>query len=111
MKNKKNKSFEENLWSSCNKLRGSVEPAEYKHVVLSLIFLKFVSDLYEQQKIKIISENGNEFVDMVEFYTKDNVFYLNKKSRWNYILKNSKQNNLSLIIDDALKDIEKKIKF
>jgi hypothetical protein len=43
--NKKSKSFEETLWDSANKLRGSVEPSEYKHVVLSLIFLKFASDI------------------------------------------------------------------
>ena len=71
---KNNKSFEENLWSACNKLRGSVEPAEYKHIVLSLIFLKFVSDLFEEQKKKIIKKHGKKYIDLVEFYTKDNVF-------------------------------------
>lgn len=47
---KKEKSFEEALWDSCNSLRGSVEPAEYKHIVLSLIFLKFVSDRFEERR-------------------------------------------------------------
>jgi type I restriction enzyme M protein len=47
-KNGKQKSMEETLWDSANKLRGSVEPAEYKHVVLGLIFLKFASDKFEE---------------------------------------------------------------
>ena len=52
------KSTEENLWKACDKLRGSVEPAEYKHVVLSLVFLKYVSDTYEKQreKLKLLEE-------------------------------------------------------
>ena len=47
---KKQKSMEETLWDSANKLRGSVEPSEYKHVVLSLIFLKFISDTFEERR-------------------------------------------------------------
>ena len=49
------KSVEASLWESANKLRGSVEPAEYKHVVLSLIFLKFASDKFEEQREKLIA--------------------------------------------------------
>ena len=49
---KKNASMEESLWKSADKLRGSVEPAEYKHVVLSLIFLKYASDRFEEQRQK-----------------------------------------------------------
>ena len=47
---KKQKSIEETLWDSANKLRGSVEPSEYKHVVLGLIFLKFASDKFEERR-------------------------------------------------------------
>ena len=53
---KKAKSIEESLWDSANKLRGSVEPSEYKHVVLSLIFLKFISDMFEQRRSELIAE-------------------------------------------------------
>lgn len=66
---KNSKSFEETLWDSANKLRGSVEPAEYKHVVLSLIFLKFASDKFEERRQEIIDEGQEKFADMVEFYT------------------------------------------
>lgn len=107
---KKQKSFEESLWDSANKLRGSVEPAEYKHVVLSLIFLKFVSDLFEKRKKEIVEEGKEKYMDMVEFYTMKNVFYLPEKSTWSYILKNAKQDDIAVKIDTALHTIEKKNK-
>ena len=104
---KKVKSFEETLWDSANKLRGSVEPSEYKHVVLSLIFLKFASDKFEERRKEITSEGKEKFVDMVEFYTMKNVFYLPEESRWSYIKANAKQDDLALKIDTALHTIEK----
>lgn len=72
-KPKKEISMEEALWKSADKLRGSVEPAEYKHVVLSLFFLKFASDKFEAQRKAISEKYGEKFVDNVAFYTKDNV--------------------------------------
>jgi type I restriction enzyme M protein len=104
---KSSKSFEETLWDSANKLRGSVEPSEYKHVVLSLIFLKFSSDKFEERRQEIIDEGNEKFVDMVEFYTMKNVFYLTENSRWSYIQANAKQDDLALKIDTALHTIEK----
>lgn len=104
---KKQKSMEEALWESCNKMRGSVEPSEYKHVVLSLIFLKYAGDHFEQQYQKIKELYGDQFVDTVAFYTKDNVFYLSEQCRWSYIMQNAKQDNIFQIVDDALAQIEK----
>lgn len=101
------KSFEETLWDSTNKLRGSVEPAEYKHVVLSLIFLKFSSDKFEEQRREIIDDGKGNFVDMVDFYAMKNVFYLPEESRWSFIQANAKQDDLALKIDTALHTIEK----
>ena len=99
--------MEEALWKSADKLRGSVEPAEYKHVVLSLFFLKFAYDKFEAQR-KIIAETyGEKFVDNIAFYTKDNIFYLPEESRWSFIMKNAKQNDIALRIDTALYTIEK----
>ena len=72
---KKQKSMEETLWDSANKLRGSVEPSEYKHVVLSLIFLKFISDTFEESREELIAEGKEKYIDMVDFYTMKNVFY------------------------------------
>ena len=76
------KGFEESLWDSANRLRGSVESSEYKHVVLSLIFLKFVSDKFEERRAELIAEGQEKYADMVEFYTMKNVFYLPESSRW-----------------------------
>ena len=101
------KGFEETLWDSANKLRGSVESSEYKHIVLSLIFLKFISDKFEERKAVIGNEYGADFVDMVDFYTMENVFYLPEESRWSYVLKHAKQNDIAVKIDTALHDIEK----
>lgn len=104
---KKQKSFEETLWDSANKLRGSTEPSEYKHVVLSLIFLKFVSDMFEERKQELIDEGKDIMVDMVEAYTMKNVFYLPETSRWSFIQANAKQDDIAIKIDTALYQIEK----
>ncbi len=106
-KNTKEKSIEETLWQSCDKLRGSVEPAEYKHVVLGLIFLKFASDKFEQRKKELIEDGQEKYVEMEAFYTMKNVFFLEDISRWSYIVKNAKQNDIALKIDTALNTIEK----
>lgn len=100
-------SMEEALWKSADKLRGSVEPAEYKHVVLSLFFLKFAGDKFEEQRQKLIDGGMEKFVDNIAFYTKDNVFYLPPESRWSFIMENAKQDDIALKIDTALYTIEK----
>lgn len=104
---KKEVSMEEALWKSADKLRGSVEPAEYKHVVLSLFFLKYASDRFEKQMNMIVEKYGEKFADNLPFYTKDNVFYLPEESRWSFIMENAKQDDIALKIDTALYTIEK----
>ena len=95
-KNNKTNGFEKNLWDTANKLRGSVESSEYKHVVLSLIFLKFASDKFEERRAELITEGKEKYLDMVEFYTMKNVFYLPEESRWSYINSQAKQDDLVL---------------
>ena len=102
----KSKSIEETLWDSANKLRGSVESAEYKHIVLSLIFLKFAGDTFEERKQKLIAEGKEQFTEMVEFYTMKNVFYLPEEARWSFIMQQAKQPDIALKIDTALFTIE-----
>lgn len=101
------KSFEQTLWDTANSLRGSVESSEYKHVVLSLIFLKFVSDKFEAHRAKLIAGGMEKYVDMVPFYTKDNVFYLPETSRWSFIQQHAKQTDIAVKIDSALADVER----
>ena len=104
---KATKSFEQSLWDTANKLRGKVESSEYKHVVLSLIFLKFISDKFEAQRQKLVDEGMADYVDMVEFYAKDNVFYLPEDARWSTIGKQAKQDDIAVRIDTALHTVEK----
>ena len=102
-----NTNFEETLWDTANKLRGSVESSEYKHVVLSLIFLKFISDKFEDKRQALIDGGMGDFVDQVEFYMQDNVFYLPEEARWSFIQKNMKQDDIAVKIDTALHTVEK----
>jgi len=104
---KKTKSIEETLWDSANKLRGTVESSEYKHVVLGLIFLKFASDKFQKRRQELIDDGKEKFVEMVEFYAQNNVFYLTEESRWSYIIANAKQDDIALKIDTALYTVEK----
>ncbi|NCF94818.1 MAG: N-6 DNA methylase, partial [Verrucomicrobiaceae bacterium] len=123
------KSFEETLWDTANKLRGSVESSEYKHVVLSLIFLKFVSDKFEERRAELVAEGKDDYLDMVDwsgatettrqgcpqgergsahqFYTMQNVVYLPDTSRWSYIQQHAKQGDIALKIDSSITDVEK----
>ena len=103
----KEKSIEVALWESANKLRGSVESAEYKHVVLGLIFLKFASDKFEEHRKKLIADGKEKYIEMPDFYNMSNVFFLEEISRWSYIVKKARQNDIALIIDTALHTIEK----
>ena len=64
-KAKKTVSFEDALWGACDKLRGTVEPAEYKHVVLSLIFLKFVNDKFEARRAELLAEGKEKYLERV----------------------------------------------
>ncbi len=103
----KEKAIEVTLWEAANKLRGSVEPAEYKHVVLGLVFLKFASDKFEEHRAKLIAEKKEKYVEMPDFYNMSNVFFLEEILRWSYIVKKARQNDIALIIDTALHTIEK----
>lgn len=103
----KQKSIEESLWDTANKLRGKVESSEYKHVVLGLIFLKFASDKFERRKQELINEGKEKFLDMPEFYGMKNVFFLPEEAQWSYIMRNAKQEDVALKIDSALHTIEK----
>ncbi|MBR9784262.1 MAG: type I restriction-modification system subunit M [Gammaproteobacteria bacterium] len=99
--------FEQHLWDTANKLRGSVESSEYKHVVLSLIFLKFISDKFEAQRQSLQDQGMGDFLEQREFYAKDNVFYLPQEARWSYIKQQMKQDDIAVTIDTALHTVEK----
>jgi len=64
--NKNQKSMEETLWDLANKLRGTIESSEYKHVVLGLIFLKFASDTFKARRLELITEGKEKYLEMKE---------------------------------------------
>ncbi len=110
-KTSKEKSMESILWEACDKLRGAVEPAEYKHVILSLIFLKYANDRFTIQREKLIAEGKPEFMlNEVSFYEQDNVFFIPECARWDYLMSQSKQDGLAIKVDTALHEIELKNK-
>ena len=102
----KTKTIEETLWESANKLRGSVEPSEYKHVVLSLTFLKYAYDRFMERCNELIAEGKEAFTNNPVFYNAKNVFYLEPESRWDYLIENAKQNDIAIKIDKALAKVE-----
>ena len=102
----KEKAIEEALWESANKLRGSVEPSEYKHVVLSLIFLKYANDRFTERRNELVADGKEAFADNPVFYNAKNVFYLEPESRWDFLIENAKQNDIAIKIDKALAKVE-----
>ena len=107
-KSKEQKPIEQTLWDAANKLRGKVEPAEYKHVVLSMIFLKYANDRFSEHREQMIANGQEAFLEMMPFYQKDNVFYIPECARWDFIMKNAKQPDIAIKIDTALHEIEMK---
>lgn len=106
-KAKVEKSLEASLWDACNKLRGSVEPSEYKHVMLSLIFLKYANDRFDEQRKLMISKRQSAYLEMVPFYTRDNIFFIPECARWEFLMSQSKQPDLAITVDTALHEVEK----
>ncbi|KEI12505.1 N-6 DNA methylase [Clostridium novyi B str. ATCC 27606] len=98
--------FEETLWKSADKLRGSMDSGEYKHVVLGLIFVKYISDKFETKYNELLEE-GEGFEEDRDEYTFENIFWVPKEARWNYIKDNAKDPKIGQYIDDAMILIEK----
>lgn len=107
--NSANVGFEETLWSAADKMRNNMDPAEYKHVVLGLIFLKYISDSFEEisKKIKEDPEYYEGQEEDRDAYFAENVFWVPQKARWEYIKNNAKKPEIGKIIDDAMIIIEK----
>lgn len=100
------KKLEDRLWSAADKMRGAVSVADYKFIVLGLIFLKYISDSFEERYKELIEE-GYGLEEEKDSYTEKNIFYVPKKARWSYLEEHSKDDNIGEIIDDALTLIEK----
>lgn len=100
--------FEAKLWESADKLRNNMDAAEYKHVVLGLIFLKYISDAFEQRHAELVAEQefGADPEDPDE-YLAENIFWVPQEARWSFLQDNAKQPNIPGLIDDAMVAIER----
>jgi type I restriction enzyme M protein len=100
--------FEQKLWKAADKLRSNMDAAEYKHVVLGSIFLKYISDSFEErhEQLQELVSEGADPEDRDE-YRMENVFWVPKEARWDYLQKNAKQPEIGKIIDEAMELIEK----
>ena len=101
-----NLGFEADLFRTADKLRGNMEPSDYKHVALGLIFLKYISDAFEARHNALLAEDAQAAEDKDE-YLADNVFWVPKEARWSHLQANAKQPNIGTLIDDAMRAIEK----
>ncbi len=98
--------FEEKLWLAADKLRSNMDAAEYKHVVLGLIFLKYVSDSFEEKYQQLKAEGYGDEEDRDE-YTAENVFWVPKEARWDVLKAHATSPDIGKVIDNALEAIEK----
>lgn len=109
VKNTQEIGFEREIWAAADELRGSMDASEYKHVVLGLIFLKYISDKFEERYQELINE-GEGFEEDIDEYKKLNIFYVPEDARWSIIAKNAHKEDNGIIIDNAMREIEKKNK-
>jgi len=101
-----NLEFEDKLWEMADKLRGNIQPSDYKDVVLGLIFLKYISDSFEEKYNELVAEEEG-FEEDRDAYVAENIFYVPPSARWDFIKKNAKQSTIGQIIDDAMITIER----
>lgn len=106
MSEKELKELETKLWSAADEMRGAVSVSDYKFIVLGLIFLKYISDSFEDKYNSLVKE-GEGLEEERDCYIAENIFYVPKNARWEYLVKHSKDSNIGEIIDDALTSIEK----
>jgi len=101
-----NLGFEQKLWASADKLRNNMDAAEYKHVVLGLIFLKYISDAFLEVHAGLEADEYADPEDKDE-YLALNVFWVPPEARWDYLQYRAKQPDIGKLIDDAMDAIEK----
>ncbi len=116
-----NLGFEEKLWQVADRLRGHMDPAEYKHVVLGLVFLKYISDAFEEryrQLSRWTSDPSHEYyikepqarygvLEDRDEYKAENIFWVPKEARWPHLQANARQPTIGRLIDDAMVAIER----
>src|SRR3989449_9854653 len=101
-----NLGFEDKLWRAADKLRSNMDAAEYKHVVLGLLFLKYISDAFSEVHEELKKEPMSDPEDVDEYVSR-RIFWVPKEARWDYLTKNAKKPEIGKLIDEALDVIER----
>ena len=102
--------FEAKLWLTADKLRNNMDAAEYKHVVLGLIFLKYISDTFDEHHAKLVAGKGDYAganPEDKDEYKAENVFWVPKEGRWSHLQASAKQPTIGKVVDDAMVAIER----
>ena len=101
--------FEKQIWDAACVLRGNMDASEYKSVVLGLIFLKYISDRFDEKYQALVAE-GDGFEEDIDEYTSEGIFFVPENARWNVIASNAHTPEIGTIIDEAMRAIEKENK-
>src|SRR3970040_941020 len=101
--------LEKKLWKAADKLRKNMDAAEYKHIVLGLIFLKYISDAFEELYQKLVLQQKSEGADPEDKneYTAEKVFYVPPSARWKWLQGRAKLPTIGKDVDDAMEAIER----
>jgi type I restriction enzyme M protein len=101
-----NLGFEATLWQAADKMRGNMDAADYKHVVLGLIFLKYISDAFEEHH-ENLKKDPLADPEERDAYTGENIFWVPKKARWTFLQDSAKQSKIGTLLDEAMDAIER----
>ncbi len=101
--------FEKQIWEAACLLRGNLDASEYKSVILGLIFLKYISDRFENKYQELVDE-GDGFEEDLDEYTSEGIFFVPEDARWEVISKSAHESEIGIIIDTAMRSIEKENK-
>ena len=104
--NGSNLGFEERLWTAADKLRGVMDAGEYKHVVLGLIFLKYISDTFEELHQQLLAEEYADAEDKDE-YLAENIFWVPAEARWDHLMASARSPQIGVLVDGAMQAIER----
>ena len=99
--------YRSELWRMADALRGSMDAAEYKHVVLGLIFLKYISDAFEERRAQMLAEWGEEAAEDRDEYVAENIFWVPPEARWSKLQSLARQPSIGRAVDDAMTAIER----
>ena len=102
-----NTGHEVEYWRMADALRGSMDAAEYKHVVLGLIFLKYISDAFDERHAEVLAEWGKDAAEDRDEYIAESIFWVPPEARWQYLKNQTRQPTIGRLVDDAMTAIER----